>query len=305
MLNGHRYIPTHFNSFLKSFDTTGKSVMHVPHSIQKFSNIPGLHLYHNVFDIQMQGQLVKNVLALKRQIVACQQTKTRQSASAQIPQPQVVRSSAHNLAEERSFIPLHIEDVSIDSNGKLKCEHFDVYGSGSHSLTYFQRNRNIPHFAHTSIINPILKRMDETQNVAQDVQKDVDMLVWRMTMNCYDVETDRKSADLPDLRKNPQIETALFPFHVDIAQNGIVTMVVTLGSAGCIQFAASSEAIAASPHSTDFPTEDSPETIILPTGSVLVAAGPSRWEFMHRVLDLASRNGTPKMPRYSLVFGCQ
>lgn len=274
--------------------------------VEKFSKIPGLQLYHSVFNASMQECLVRNIHAITKQLFSDHQSNSQDSILAHIPQPKSVRSSAHNLAEERFFRPVQVEDFSSDARSMIKCEHFQTYGSDNHSLTYFQRNRNIPLFARRGIIEPILIDMDVVQETALEIGKDLQRLEWRMTMNCYSAENANTGVVNASTAHGhtAAMDATLFPFHIDIPQNGIITMVLTLGSQGCIQFAATDEYAKAHQHESP-PTEDCPETIVLPTGSMLVASGPSRWDFMHRVIAATSENDLPRSPRYSLVFGCQ
>eukprot|EP00040_Diaphanoeca_grandis_P024068 m.131875 g.131875 ORF g.131875 m.131875 type:complete len:151 (+) comp29573_c0_seq3:591-1043(+) len=150
------------------------------------------------------------------------------------------------------------------------------------------------------------------------------MLRWRMTLNCYvaqssiDSNNGSASNDLASVDPSPRVDTApehastntsLFPYHVDIAQNGAVTAVLTLGSPGCIQFAVCPDYANELDNTNSknaFADRSSPETITLPPGSILVASNEARWNFMHRVVDLNQTQSTDNTPfRFSLVFGCQ
>lgn len=98
-----------------------------------------------------------------------------------------------------------------------------------------------------------------------------DDLQWKMTLNHYCEQT------------NPDSTQTAFPWHTDIAANGDVTAITTLCSPGQIEF-------------RHHDNEQDVSGIELSVGSLLLLTGPSRWNWLHRVL----RNPEE---RISLVFG--
>lgn len=209
----------------------------------------------------------------------------------------------------------------------LNCEHFEGYGRADiHDLTYFQRNRNIPGYAQAVVLE--IAQLPEVAAVAAAVADARDTLEWRMTLNAF---TAVESAVDPSVQGGD--DEALFPWHVDLPANGDVTAILTLGRAGRIQFARPHLTTPDAPHSDGNrqgeseggresdcdgtqPTVTEPLTIDLEPGSLLVASGAARWDFVHRVVplpfapadDAVAREllGDPKgAVRYSLVFGCR
>jgi hypothetical protein len=298
--------------------------------MQQFVRVPGLSLHHAAFAGATLDRLLGHTMRLQANISRCM-AETAGAGATPVTVPQPVRSSQHNLATERSFVRLRLPyGIQGGQDGQggapastLQCEHFAEYGSRGHALTYFQKNCSIPPFAVREIIEPVLSKLPRVVQVARDAGKCVEQLQWRMTLNCYQPTPPAGRDSGPGLD--------VFPYHIDIAQNGEVTAIVTLGSPGVIQFAAPSaflEARAAAAADTDVAAtaaaaaaataasaeafaladELSPETVELPPGSMLVAADDARWRFVHRVVQATGpqpATAAKLPPRYSLVFGCQ
>lgn len=176
------------------------------------------------------------------------------------------------------------------------------YGSPGHSLSYFQRNHAIPGFVNQRLL-PLLAALPEVSAATAGTGKAAAELEWRMTLNTYDLHQQRQHSRA---QQGADGGAALFPWHVDIAQNGLVTAILTLESPGAVQFAAPDDLLAERDGVADtgdtLPTEDDPVTIELVPGSLLIAAGDARWRFLHRVVDQSELNDDAR--RTSLVFGC-
>ena len=201
--------------------------------------------------------------------------------SIHIPQP--IRSQQHNLAEERTFRRVRVRDSLTGM--LIKGEHFEEYGSREHSLTYFQRNINIPGFAQEVIGK--LKNLHCISEVARQRGKAVQDLEWRLTVNEYkDFPADQVSVP--------------FPWHTDIASNGDATAILTLQHEATLELAAHPDALAEFP---TLPTEENPHAVLLEEGSCLTSSGLSRWRCLHRIL--ATGPNPERRPRVTLVFGCK
>ena len=137
--------------------------------------------------------------------------------------------------------------------------------------------------------------------LAQQAGTAAESLAYKLSLNSY---IKNRSADR-------EADETLFAYHVDLPGNGEFTAILTLASAGCIQFAASPALLAERP-GEGLPSEAQPETIVLPVGSLLVAVGDARWRFVHRVIPTPAEVA-PRAPvdvgdgisRFSLVLGCQ
>lgn len=166
-----------------------------PPSSQKklFDNIPGLIVYPNYFSHSECDSLIEESLVIFKRLEDDSVT-TRQLKKADIPQPEFVRSSKHNLASEEFYTSLTLSEASQRS---IHCEYFQKYGESGHSLCYFRGNSNLPDFVHSNLLPLITSTMQEA-GLATDKE-----LVWKLTMNFY---------------KNLGGVVAGFPFHVDIFQ---------------------------------------------------------------------------------------
>ena len=156
-------------------------------------NVPGLELFQGFVAQQFQRQLVGQLQRLLFNIPQASEGKCH-TQSAQIPQP--VRSQCHNLADERNFLRLKVDD---ESTRILSCEHFPAYGSRWHSLTYFRGNENLPQLA-----LPLVQQLAQLPVI----QTLGEPLRWKMTLNYYQRKTEQ-----------------LFPFHTDIASNGTISAI--------------------------------------------------------------------------------
>jgi hypothetical protein len=201
-----------------------------------------------------------------------------------------------------------------------------------------------------SIINNVLAANPDVQAVAMAADKTSADLDYRLSLNVYTTtddtttasgenfsggSSDARASDPSDAQRSAK---TLFGYHVDLPSNGDVTAIVTLVSPGCIQFVASpdfleEQQLGGPSVGTAWPEETSPETIVLPPGSLLVAAGDARWRYMHRVIetyasaqqpgqssacttgadagtngcdeDVATNKALQDISRLSLVLGCR
>jgi hypothetical protein len=221
---------------------------------QSFKRVPGLLLFRDALDLSAQRRVAAKALALHDHLKSSLGENNGKLQTTHVPQ--AIKSESHNLSGERHFYRLRFPDKDR-VNGVVACEHFPEYGNLHHSLTYFQRNQSIPEFAKQELIVPLLSHLPAVVEAADGLGKSVDALEWRMTMNVYELQS----------QATPE---PLFPYHVDIEQNGRVTAIFTLLTDGCIQFAAPADQLSQQPA---FASEEHPETVVLAPGSMLVAAG--------------------------------
>lgn len=234
-----------------------------------FRRVPGLLFYENAISSELAATLQKLADDLAGSLAKLTDTRNTTEERVRVPQP--IRSAQHNLAEERSFYR-----HALRCDGKeVRCEHFLDYGGPGHALTYFQHNKNIP-----PGVEPLLEKLEQLPEVG-DCTEPGGTLDWRLTMNHYSGGVAKRVA---------------FPWHTDIATNGQVTAIFTLGSPGRIEFAASREMLR-SQSQEGLPTEEDPESLLLKPLSLLTVTGPARWDYMHRVHGSQAK-------RTSLVLGC-
>ena len=225
--------------------------------------IPGLYLFDNFFTSNTCKQILEASLAIETQLA-----KTRnQDASpdtANIPQPDFVKSENHNLSSNEKFLRVCVKDLN---SNELSGEYFPRYGEDSHALAYFRGTENLPSF--TQKLLPDIKELIEKNDIITKNVKDS----WRLTMNFY---------------KNVEGVVSGFPFHVDIPANGVITMILNIHREAIFQITDGNEAI----------------DIHLPIGALLILSGDSRYKWKHRVLPSESASDIEnQIERVSLVLG--
>ncbi|MBY0458844.1 MAG: hypothetical protein K2V38_16015 [Gemmataceae bacterium] len=235
-----------------------------------FPHVPGLLLFTDYFTPNECASLVAESLALYDRLESA--IGNRATEAARIPQPEYVRSAAHNLASEERFVRVTLPE----GGGRLiRGEYFPRYGEDGHALAYFQRNANLPDF----VARDLAPRVHGLV-AGEGLVPPADELVWKLTANFYRREGRR---------------VAGFPFHVDLPSNGDVTMILNVQREAQFQIA-KGDAV------TDIP---------LPVGALLLLSAESRWQWMHRVLpsDVADDAGAgrggnaDRIGRVSLVLG--
>jgi hypothetical protein len=218
--------------------------------------------------------------------------------TAAIPQPDFVRSAQHNLGSEEQFIPLRVPDSSSeDQTELLRCEWFPAYGGGGHSLGYFRGNQHIPRVVRLEVLPLIAQHVAPVQQLLMakamlaqlqakrpgqdDAVSELDAMAlqWKMTLNTYAAGT---RGEVPG-----------FPYHVDIAANGPITMIATLRRGATLELLHKDAAEGAVPERVD-----------LQPGSLVVLSGEARWEWRHRILPAPNEGDKEDVSRVSVVFGC-
>lgn len=248
---------------------------------------PGLHVFERFGDPshELSRHVVENARNLIDAVQSSHRAEEGEARDTHIPQPERGRvSQAHNLKQERKYIPLRVADPL--EGGILRCEHFEEYGSSSHALTYFRGNENMPR-----AVDPILDALREVDVVKslsptrKSTRKDVDALglQWKLTLNSYKARTDKDEVSLKEAGG------ALFPWHTDLPANGEITAIATLFAPAILEFSPYPDA------------EGDPTRIIAKPGSLVLLSGPARWEWVHRAVPHPDAAGKE---RISLVFGC-
>lgn len=222
---------------------------------------PGLIAYENFLPQKNYGALITEAFSLRDKI-----DRARSSALS-------YRSLNHNIPGERHYKAVVIQDEFRT----LKCEDFHDYGDRNHTLTYFRDNHNVPLFISTNLISPICKLPAITRLSAQG------LLNWRFTFNTYASHPDDENT------------LAGFQFHKDIAVNGTITMIYSMGASTIFQI-------------RDPQNHEDSEIIDLPSNSLLLLTGKSRWDYEHSVIPKkitgSSLGLLTAIRRISLVLGC-
>jgi len=163
--------------------------------------VPGLYLFKDFFNPQRCENILEESLLIHDKLEKEANESNTPINSANIPQPDFVKSEKHNLKSNESFLRLTIKETT----GNIKGEYFPRYGEDGHVLAYFRGNENLPRFVNTFL--PNIKALINDNNIITDDIEDS----WRLTMNFY---------------KNISGLVSGFPFHVDIPANGVVTMIL-------------------------------------------------------------------------------
>lgn len=215
-------------------------------------------------------------------------------------------SQYHNLTSQESF-----QKVKVDQDGKpIYVEVFEKYGEEGHMLVYC-KNSNIPPF----ISNELYDKFNQDllkQIVLQNV-KNPNSIDWRITLNYY-----------TPIENGDSKQYSGFPFHRDIASNGNLTAILSLGDYGLLHFKESSvEYEGFSPRKNNYETTsllnenpqsndaDQVKTILVEPNSLIIMTGPSRWNYLHRVVptghEFEFENQIYKRShqRLSIVLGCK
>lgn len=270
-----------------------------PPKLELFAAIPGLALYDQVFHGSSQRQLLKRSRELLRSIEQCSIVSA--TDFMEFPQPHDCMSG------ERTFSRLSVSDLSAE-NRVLSCKYFESFGSPHHSQSQFSAEFNIPAFARRQVL-PYIRSLPHLHVLqSKNNQHPVSIPQYDSEFDSFS-ENDQPAACAMQMNHYKVFcpATVLYDYHVDQPSFGDATAIVTLGSTGYVQFAASDDyAVHAG---ANVPTTSNPATIILPPGSVLVASGDARWNFRRRVIDaprtFTHRYGDERHDRFSLVFGCK
>lgn len=130
---------------------------------------------------------------------------------------------------------------------------------------------------------------------------------WRLTLNHYPRAGAAGGAASTGATNEESDAVRLgFPWHRDLSANGAATMILNLGAEGSLEFGKEPPSTSpvdglrySSDHSVVEDSEVEPlEQITLTDGDVLLLTGPSRWEYLHRVVPEAGG-----AERASLVYG--
>jgi hypothetical protein len=169
--------------------------------------VPGLFYYKNFLSNEEHQLLLegsyKHLDEMKRYI--------------QDRKPTGFVSKKHNLTSQESYNNVLLVDE--DSSSK-SCQVFEKYGEDGHVLVYFIGNNQIPLHIKKEVL-PKLIHLDPVKELKPTIQ-DAKEFDWRLTVNYYEKSTTNSFGG--------------FPFHRDIAANGLITSILTLESPALIEF---------------------------------------------------------------------
>jgi len=172
--------------------------------------------------------------------------------------------------------------------------YFEKYGDEGHELIYFQGNHNLPAFAKALIttygnLDHRARELLLEYNSGNQMT-DKKELYWKMTLNYYTKKEIDGDEQWPG-----------FPFHVDIASNGDITFILSLGAPAIMEFKAKENTT----------TPDNVHRVLLEPNSLVAIAGEARWNWMHRIVPTGNKfehEGKAFVrtnERKSVVFGCR
>ena len=226
--------------------------------------IPGLRFVKNFFSESERTQLIFLLQDLRKNL---------NIHSNRVP---FTISKKHNLTSEEKYKNVILTD------GK-RGQFFPNYGEEGHELTYFIGNKNMPGFIKERVVSRLYD-LDEIKALQQQKHSVPTLgaglptavgLDWNLTFNTY-------------LRNNTASNLiAGFPFHIDIASNGEITLICSITSTATLELRKKGE-------------QNASHSISLTQGSLLLLSNEARWEWEHRLLK--TENGDT---RFSLVFGCR
>lgn len=175
---------------------------------------------------------VENFLTLKSyEALSLASIELREKIDRLRPPAQSILSQSHPISGERQLRAVSIKDQFRTVIG-------DDFTDRHHTLTTFHDNHNIPFFVSNHLIAPLTK-LPAISRLAQQ-----GLLNWHCTFNTY----SHSSVKAP------------FPFHRDIALNGVTTIIYNLGAQALFQISDS----------------DNSETIPLQPNSLLILSGKLR-----------------------------
>ncbi len=226
--------------------------------------IPGLKHLPNFLDESQSKVLQDKAVGLYLKIL-------QNLEHAPTVEGQTYLSKQHNLNTKKYFRLVNAED---DTKRTLKAQHFINYGAEGHGLTYFIGNNNIPEFIKTELITRVLE-IPEVRLLDNDKSAN-----WNFTFNTYTTTSTNGST------------LAGFDFHKDVASNGEITMIYSIG---CIE----TQPVFEIRH----PSQPSMiQTVPLTHNSLLLLDKVARWDCEHRVSPVFGSNNSPLDDRMKTIY---
>jgi alkylated DNA repair dioxygenase AlkB len=162
--------------------------------------------------------------------------------------------------------------LAQESGHTIHGQYFDDrYSSKGHDLVYFITNSNVPDYF-ASYQKRLLSLLVQHQ-LMPAVPELHEEIRWKAVINAYE----------PNPLQPPE-----FAWHIDVAINGEVTAILSLGEDAVLNMRPP-------------PFDEDPSSWysqVLKDGSLIVLSGDARWKWQHRVV-------APTGMRYSLVLGAK
>lgn len=232
----------------------------------------GLYCYNNFLTESKKNILQEKAIELYQKI---QMLHPQRASSIRL-------SKNHNLPNREYYKVISM----VDEESKISAQHFEKYGDEGHTLTYFIGNAQIPKFIRAGLIAriatvPIVQEWIKNKTIEEKVS-------WNFTFNTYSL-TNQKGDDQM---------LAGFPFHKDIASNGEITAIYSMGAAAEFEIRN--------------PEHHAQKVLFsLEDNSLVLLSGAARWHWEHRVLpsplntSSSLSKGEKAIHRISLVLGVQ
>lgn len=231
---------------------------------------PGLQVITNFLSGSEHDSVVSEVSRIFEE--ARGKGKNHHAQKVEIPQPESVKSQAHNLLSNEYYLPVQVSESAANPNKVLSCAYFQKYGDAGHELIYFSKGKlkSLPLFGQRLVREKVMAA-SMRDSFTLDGK-------WRMTLNIY---MCRGSGDAQ------QLERPGFPLHKDLPANGDITMILSLLASCRMELVPESN------------LDSTPLQFELKPASLVVLSGEVRWHWLHRVLPAMGDAGI----RASVVFG--
>ena len=236
--------------------------------------VPGLWLARNRVGGQIQTDLADRVVGIHNALTSLLEFAPLHKAPS------------HNLDEgledktDGAGVYRSVRLPDLGPGGEsVVAQVFAGYGSEGHTLSYFLGRKNIPVNIGNTLI-PVVEALVKECGIADEVSGD-----WRLSMNVYGEDGEKTGAvgDGEEEEEEEEEDDASFGWHKDIGANGDFTAITSLAGVGEIEFRSPLGEVVG---------------VALDPGSVLIASGPARWEWDHRVVSTSPG-------RLSLVLGAR
>jgi len=227
---------------LKSRNAVGSSKRTI-YSVHETS-VPGMLMYKNFISPQHHEYILKK--ALRDQRLMKKYIAERQ--------PPMSTMKVHQFNLE-SYSPVKLVD---DEGHGRSAQTYPVYIEPGRTLALFVGYDNVPIYV-WNLLRDMKSDIEEMKTM-----KVLDELMWRLTMNFYDMTK----------------EDIVPPFHREVEENGIITTILALENPSTVEMIKGGYTKDGFPKDSKYKIEK----IELDPMSMLVMTGEARWEWLYRVL---------------------
>lgn len=222
------------------------------------NSIRGLRFIPDLLKLDQMEAVREKGIALQKKILNSSLTANLRGCTTYL-------SQQHNLKTDERYRHVHLED---ESGAKINGQFFERYGDDGHQLTYFIGNQNLPKFIKDDLI-PRIKALPEVSAMGGKLN-------WNFTFNTYALKGNDTMAG--------------FDFHKDIASNGEISLIYSLGEPAIFHIRHPQQ------------RELMMQTRIL-SNSLILLSNEARWDYEHRVVPVPVEYKIEGIRRISMVLG--